>query len=33
MREHCLNEFDFHDPYLKQKRVENDAALQLLPGQ
>jgi len=32
MREHCLNEFDFHDPYWKQKRVENDAALQLLPG-
>ena len=24
MREHCLNEFDFHDPYLKQKRLEND---------
>ena len=24
MREHCLSEFDFHDPYLKQKRLEND---------
>ena len=23
MREHCLSEFDFHDPYLKQKRLEN----------
>ena len=32
MREHCLCEFDFHDPYWKQKRIENDAALQLLPG-
>jgi hypothetical protein len=32
MREHCLSEFDFHDPYWKQKRIENDAALQLLPG-
>lgn len=21
MREHCLNEFDFPDPYLQQKKV------------
>ena len=27
MREHCLSEFDFHDPYLKQKRLENDQVL------
>lgn len=32
MREHCLLEFDFPDPYLQQKRVENEAALQLLQG-
>ena len=31
MREHCLLEFDFHDPYLRQKQLENKAALQLLP--
>lgn len=31
MREHCLSEFGFHDPYLQQKLVENDAAFQLLP--
>merc|ERR1719219_2212436 len=31
MREHCLSEFDFHDPYLKQKRLENDQAFELLP--
>jgi hypothetical protein len=24
LREHCLVEFDFHDPYLKQKQMEND---------
>ena len=24
LREHCLSEFDFHDPYLKQKQYEND---------
>ena len=27
MREHCLSEFDFHDPYLKQKRLENDQVI------
>ena len=27
MREHCLSEFDFHDPYLKQKRLENDQVM------
>ena len=32
MREHCLIEFDFHDVYLKQKQLENKAALALLPG-
>ncbi|XP_065296776.1 4'-phosphopantetheine phosphatase [Dermacentor albipictus] len=32
MREHCLLEFDFPDPYFQQKRVENEAALQLLPS-
>jgi type II pantothenate kinase len=31
MREHCLEEFDFHDPYLKQKQSENDEAFALLP--
>lgn len=30
MREHCLSEFNFHDPYLKQKQMENDHALGLL---
>lgn len=30
MREHCLNEFDFPDPYLQQKKLENDNALKLL---
>ncbi|XP_035206031.1 4'-phosphopantetheine phosphatase-like [Stegodyphus dumicola] len=32
MREHCLNEFDFPDPYLQQKRLENEQALKLLKG-
>jgi len=32
MREHCLMEFDFHDVYLKQKQLENKAALALLPA-
>lgn len=27
MREHCLNEFDFPDPYFQQKRLENEVAL------
>ncbi|KAM7303082.1 4'-phosphopantetheine phosphatase [Ixodes scapularis] len=27
MREHCLIEFDFPDPYFQQKRLENEAAL------
>ena len=31
MREHCLSEFNFHDPYLKQKQMENEQALALLP--
>ncbi len=31
MREHCLSEFNFHDPYLRQKQMENDQALALLP--
>eukprot|EP00088_Acartia_fossae_P030687 TRINITY_DN3168_c0_g1_i2.p1 TRINITY_DN3168_c0_g1~~TRINITY_DN3168_c0_g1_i2.p1 ORF type:complete len:628 (-),score=114.81 TRINITY_DN3168_c0_g1_i2:357-2132(-) len=31
MREHCLKEFDFHDPYLRQKQLENKTALALLP--
>ncbi|XP_067145341.1 4'-phosphopantetheine phosphatase [Centruroides vittatus] len=30
MREQCLNEFDFPDPYLQQKRIENENALRLL---
>ena len=30
MREHCLSEFNFHDPYMKQKQMENDHALGLL---
>lgn len=30
MREQCLNEFDFPDPYLQQKRTENENALRLL---
>ncbi|KAK4312227.1 hypothetical protein Pmani_016307 [Petrolisthes manimaculis] len=30
MREHCLNEFDFPDPYLLQKKMENEHALKLL---
>ena len=30
MREHCLSEFNFHDPYMRQKQVENDHALGLL---
>uniref|UniRef100_A0A6A7G058 4'-phosphopantetheine phosphatase n=2 Tax=Hirondellea gigas TaxID=1518452 RepID=A0A6A7G058_9CRUS len=30
LREHCLNEFDFPDPYLEQKKQENIAALELL---
>jgi len=32
MREHYLNEFDFPDPYLQQKQLENEAALLLLPA-
>ena len=32
MREHCLMEFDFHDVYLKQKQLENKAAMSLLPS-
>lgn len=32
MREHCLLEFDFPDPYFQQKRLENEAALRLLPS-
>ncbi|XP_075235661.1 4'-phosphopantetheine phosphatase-like isoform X2 [Lycorma delicatula] len=28
--EHCLKEFDFPDPYLTQKQVENECALSLL---
>lgn len=32
MREHCLNEFDFPDPYLQQKQIENERALKLLPS-
>ncbi|XP_054271885.1 4'-phosphopantetheine phosphatase isoform X2 [Macrosteles quadrilineatus] len=30
--EHCLKEFDFPDPYLAQKQVENECALALLPA-
>ncbi|XP_076052846.1 4'-phosphopantetheine phosphatase isoform X2 [Oratosquilla oratoria] len=30
MREHCLNEFDFPDPYLQQKKMENENALKML---
>ena len=30
MREHCLVEFNFHDPYMKQKQMENQEALALL---
>ena len=30
MREHCLIEFNFHDPYMKQKQMENQEALALL---
>lgn len=30
MREHCLNEFDFPDPYLQQKKFENENALKML---
>lgn len=30
MREHCLIEFDFPDPYLQQKKMENEYALKLL---
>ncbi|GAB6026236.1 Pantothenate kinase 4 [Chamberlinius hualienensis] len=32
MREHCLLEFDFPDPYLSQKHLENEKALKLLPN-
>ncbi len=32
LREHCLLEFDFHDPYMRQKQFENDQALSLLPA-
>ncbi len=31
LREHCLMEFDFHDPYMRQKQYENQQALSLLP--
>ena len=31
MREQCLIEYGFHDPYLKQKRLENDQAFEILP--
>ncbi len=31
LREQCLIEFDFPDPYLRQKRMENEQALSLLP--
>eukprot|EP00095_Tigriopus_kingsejongensis_P003201 maker-scaffold50_size457468-snap-gene-0.18 protein:Tk03201 transcript:maker-scaffold50_size457468-snap-gene-0.18-mRNA-1 annotation:"hypothetical protein DAPPUDRAFT_327249" len=31
LREHCLAEFDFHDPYRKQKQYENDEAMALFP--
>ena len=31
MREHCLSEFNFHDPYMKQKQMEaRGLALQML---
>ena len=30
LRKHCLNEFDFPDPYLEQKKIENESALELL---
>uniref|UniRef100_T1INC0 4'-phosphopantetheine phosphatase n=1 Tax=Strigamia maritima TaxID=126957 RepID=T1INC0_STRMM len=30
MREHCLNEFDFPDPYFQQKQFENESALRSL---
>ncbi|GBM56020.1 Pantothenate kinase 4 [Araneus ventricosus] len=30
MREHCLTEFDFPDPYLQQKCLENEMALKML---
>ena len=30
MREHCLSEFNFHDPYMNQKHAENKHALELL---
>ncbi|XP_040570261.1 4'-phosphopantetheine phosphatase isoform X2 [Lepeophtheirus salmonis] len=29
LREHCLREFGFQDPYLKQKTLENDQAFEL----
>ncbi|KAL7637380.1 UNVERIFIED_CONTAM: hypothetical protein RMT77_012108 [Armadillidium vulgare] len=32
MREHCLNESDFPDPYLQQKKTENEQALMFLKG-
>ena len=32
LREHCLSEFDFHDPYMRQKQWENEQAMALLPG-
>lgn len=31
LREHCLAEFDFYDPYRRQKQYENDQAFDLLP--
>ena len=32
MREQCLVEYGFHDPYMKQKKLENDQAFDLLPN-
>ena len=32
LREHCLSEFDFHDPYMRQKQWENEQAMALFPG-
>ena len=32
MREQCLSEYGFLDPYLNQKNLENEQAFQLLEG-
>jgi len=32
MREQCLSEYRFHDPYLNQKTLENEQAFELLSG-